>query len=137
LWSFPSKFCIALSGRLKSDLCTLCQKSTFLNFLIYFMIVNKKVTHSLAFLSSFRLSSLRQKSGRGRLNRKKLTSTSTNLTSKTVTSNLTSKTGGKWGQTGSNGVIASPIIISGHPPPPTPQGTPFDPVLLSMLPFRS
>jgi len=35
---------------------------------------------------------LRKKIGRGRLNRKKLTSTSTNLTSKMVTWNLTSKT---------------------------------------------
>ncbi len=61
---------------------------------------------------------------------------------KTVTSNLTPtfltstvKRGQTGGKTGSNGVIASPIIISSHPPPPTPRGTLFDPVLLSMLPF--
>jgi len=52
---------------------------------------------------------------------KKVTVTS-NLTSKTAT--LTLKRGQTGSLVGSNGVIASPIIISSHPP--TPRGTPFD-----------
>ena len=39
--------------------------------------------------------------------------------------NIDSKTGPP---VGSNGVIASPIIISSGAPPPPPPGTPFDPV---------
>ncbi len=70
---------------------------------------------------------------RGRLNRKKLTSTLTNLTSKTVTSNLTSKT---VTSTVKRGVKRGHSIPYHHQQsPPTPRGTPFDPVLLSMLLF--
>jgi len=46
--------------------------------------------------------------------------------------NIDSKTGSNGGQ---NGVVASPIIISRGPNGETPFDPPFDPVLLSMLPF--
>jgi hypothetical protein len=42
--------------------------------------------------------------------------------------NIDSKTGSNGAPVGSNGVIASPIIISRGAPHPHPKGTPFDPV---------